>query len=240
MTILIIVACIALVSCQNVFYIKPSLSDPCFEGEPCLTLSQFTTRNIYSNVTLNFNPGNHTLSTRLVFRGNEFVRIEKSNHTGKSTILCTYFGRIDFINIIMLAGIYNIEFRSCQLQVYHAHVNIINSIFLFNLYGQLQRAYLGPLEWGYGNAGVIASQRSNISLLGSSFERNRAELGAAIFAVDSAIEVRNGSFKNNQALCAARSICLGGVLYAYNSAITIQFSRFLNNSVSHTDDISGV
>jgi predicted outer membrane repeat protein len=110
---------------------------------------------------------------------------------------------------------------------------------MFNLYGQFQRAYLG-FKWGYGNAGVIVSQASNITLSGVSFERNRAELGAAIFAVDSAIEIRNNSFKNNQALCAVTSVCLGGILYSDNSNITIQFSNFQNNSVTHIDDISGV
>lgn len=123
--------------------------------------------------------------------------------------------------------------------MYHAYANIINSTFLFDLYGQFQKAYLG-YEWGYGKAGVIVSQGSNITIFGSSFERNRAELGAAMFVVDSVIEIKNSSFTNNQALCAVRSICLGGVLYSHNSTIIVQFSNFQNNSVSHTDDISGL
>ena len=82
---------------------------------------------------------------------------------------------------------------------------------------------------------MIVSQASNITLFGVSFERNRAELGAAIFAVNSAIAVRYSSFKNNKALYGIRRVhdivCLGGVLYSYNSTIIIQFSNFQNNSV---------
>ena len=240
MIFFILSACITFVSCQSEFYIKPSLSDTCLEGEHCLTLPQLTARNIESNVTLNFYPGNHTLTSTLMFQRNLMVGItRKSNHSTKSTIQCAYSGRIDFINT-ELATVYNMEFRSCRLQVYHTyHVDIINSTFLFDSYGQFRRAYLG-LKWGYGNAGVIVSQASNITLLCASFEGNRAELGAAIFAVDSAIEIKNSSFENNIALCAVRSICLGGVLYSYNSTIAIQFSDFQNNSVTHIDDISGL
>ena len=65
---------------------------------------------------------------------------------------------------------------------------------------------------------MIVSQASSITFFGVSFERNRAEPGAAIFAVDSAIKIRNSSFKKNQTLCV-KSICLGGVLYSYNSTL---------------------
>ena len=234
--IFVLVAFISLVSCQCEFYIKPSLSDACSERVQCLTLSQFTARNIYSNVTLKFYPGNHTLTSTLTFQSNLMVRIlKKSNHTANSMIQCTHSGRID-LNNTELASIYNMEFKNCPLQVNHTyHVDIINSTFLqlFNsYYGQFQRVYLGSF-WGYGHVGVIVSQASNVTLFGVSFERNRAEFGAAIFAVDSAIAVRYSSFKNNQALCAARStsVCLGGVLYSYNSTITIQFGNFQYNSV---------
>ena len=241
MIIFVLVACIALASCQrNEFYIKSSVSDTCLEGEQCLTLSQFTARNIESNVTLNFYPGNHTLSATLTFQNNLMVRIlKKPNHSANSTIQCTHSGRIDFNNT-ELANIYNIEFRNCRLQVNHTyHVDIVNSTFLFNSYGQFQRAYLGlAFKWGYGQAGVIVSQASSITLFGVSFERNRAELGAAIFAVDSAIEIWNSSFENNRALCIVTRVCLGGVLYSYNSGITIQFSNFQNNSVIGVNDIS--
>ena len=246
--IFVLVVFISLVSCQQEFYIKPSLSDACSEGVQCLTLSQFTATNIYSNVTLKFYPGNHTLSSMLMFKSNPMVRIsKKSNHSANSTIQCTHSGRIDFIDTAQ-ADIYNMEFRSCGLQMNHTyHVDIINSTFLFNSYGQLQlqRAYFIIFdldldhEWRYGNAGVIVSQASSITLFGVSFERNRAELGAAIFAVDSVIEIRNSSFKKKQALCV-ESICLGGVLYSYNSTITIQFSNFHNNSVdSDTTQVAG-
>ena len=179
----------------------------------------------------------------LTFQSNLMVRILKKsnvNHSANSTIQCTHLGRINFINTA-LTGIYNMEFRSCRLQVNHTyHVDIKNSTFLFDSYGQFQRAYLAGLEWGYGTAGVLVLQASNITLFGVSFERNRAQLGAAIFAVDSAIEVKNSSFKNNQALCAVISVCLGGALYSYNSSITIQFSSFQNNSVTGIVDTSGL
>ena len=230
--------CIALVSSQEEFYIKSSLSDACLERKQCLTLSQFVTRSGDFNITLNFYPGNHTLSSTLIFQRMLVVIMKKSNDTAaRSTIQCTYSGRIDFINTV-LADINNIEFKSCQLQVYHSYANIINGTFLFDLYGQFWKAYLG-YKWGYGKAGVIVSQGSNITLFGSRFERNRAELGAAIFAVDCVIKIKNSSFTNNQALCAVRRICLGGVLYLNNSTIIVQFSKFQNNSVSRTDNILG-
>ena len=132
---ILLTACTTLISCQHEFYIKPSLSDTCLEGEQCLTLSQFTTKNIQSNVTLKFYPGNHTLSSTLTFQSNPMVRIlKKSNHTANSTIQCTHSGRIDFIDTA-LADIYNMEFRSCQLQVNHTyHVDIMNSTFLFSVH----------------------------------------------------------------------------------------------------------
>ena len=177
--IFVLVAFISLVSCQHMheFYIKPSLSDTCLEGEQCLTLSQFTARNIESNVTLNFYPGNHTLTSMLTFQSNLIVWIlKKSNHTANSPTKCTHSGRIDFINT-ELASIYNIEFRSCRLQVNHTyHVDIINSTFSFNSYGQfqLQRAYIITLSldfvWWYGNAGVIVSQVSSITFFGVSLK----------------------------------------------------------------------
>ena len=199
-------------------YIKPPLSDACSEGEQCLTLSQFTARDIESNVTLTFYPGNHTLSSTLTFQNKLMVRIlKKSNYSANSTIQCTHSGRIDFIDT-ELASIYNMEFRSCQLQVNHTyHMDIINSTFLFSSYhGQFRRAYSGfPIGWEYGQVGVIVSQASGITLFGVSFERNRAQFGAAIFAVDNVIEIRHSSFMNNQALCTkTKSKCLGGVLYS--------------------------
>ena len=239
----VLVAFISLVSCQQEFYIKPSLSDVCSEGEQCLTLSQFTARNIESNVTLKFYPGNHTLTFTLTFQSNLMVRIlKKSNHTAKSTMQCTHSGRIEFIDT-ELADIYNMEFRSCRLQVDHTyHMHIINSTFLSTSYAisQFKVGYKDPeLGGGDGLAGVIISQASSITLFGVSFERNIAELGAAIFTVDSAIAVWYSSFKNNQALCDASSVtmCLGGVLYSENSNITIQSSNFQNNLAYQSGDI---
>ena len=52
------------------------------------------------------------MSSTLVFRRKLIVRIKKSNYTERSTIQCTYSGRIDFIHTV-LADIYNIEFKSC-------------------------------------------------------------------------------------------------------------------------------
>ena len=151
--IFVLVAFISLVSCQQEFYIKPSLSDACSEGEKCLTLSQFTARNIESNVTLKFYPGNHTLTFTLTFQSNLMVRIlKKSNHTAKSTIQCTASGRIDFIDT-KLASVYNMEFRSCRLQVDHAyHIDIINSTFLSTSYA-ISQLYVGYKDPELGGGG---------------------------------------------------------------------------------------
>ena len=246
MILLILVTCIStlFVSGQEEFYITSSSSDGCLEGAECLTLSQFIFRNIYVNynVTLKLDTGNHTLSSQLFFGRNVVVLTNnhsESNCASRSIITCTQNGHLTFIN--SLSVVHNIEFRSCLLSMFdHANVNIMSSTFLFGIHGQHQEAYLG-YRWGYGKAGVIVSRNSNITLSDCTFERNRAELGAAIFAIDSVIEIDNGSFVDNQAICEkTKSICLGGVLYSYNSTIIVECSNFHNNSASYIDSQGGV
>ena len=248
MIILIFVTCfsVTLVTSWEEFYIIPSSSDACVEGTQCLTLSQFISRNIYVNynVTLNFHSGNHTLSSTLVF-GRNIVDLLANNYSrtrsdhDSVTITCNESGSVVFFNTPS-ARIQSIKFRSCLLQLFdHVHMNIINSSFVSSVRGQSQNAYLG-YYWGYGKAGVIVSQRSSITLSDCKFERNQAQLGAAIFAMHSVIDIYNSSFMNNQAVCMESIICLGGVLYSFNSTITVEFSNFQNNSASQIDSQGGV
>ena len=243
---LILVTCftIALVYSQKEFYITPSSSGACLEGTHCLNLSQFISRSTYVSydVTLNFHSGNHTLSSPLAFGRNVVDLLANKNsesYYDSVIISCTLSGSIVFISTPS-ARVYGIEFRNCPLQMFnYARVNIINSGFFFGSRGQTQKAYLG-YNWGNGKAGVIISRSSSITFSDCIFERNRAQLGAAIFAMHSVIEVYNSSFVDNRALCTDSIICLGGAVYCYNSTITVKSSNFHNNSASHTDSQGGV
>ena len=242
-SVLLLLSNAFLVSSQEELYIVPSSSNTCLGGAKCLTMSQFASRNtdIDYNITLNFYSGNHTLSSPLVFRTSVImVNFNLSEHDCVRPVVmtCTHAGSISFSNSPS-AIIHSIGYRSCHLQMFDSQVSIVNSTFYYSFHRQSQEAYLG-YNWGHGEAGVIVSQRSSITLSQCIFERNRAQLGAAVFIVHSIAEIHNSSFLDNGAICTGTRICLGGVLYSYNSTITIKLSKFWNNSASHKASHGGV
>ena len=76
------------------YHILPSLSDPC-PTQPCLTLSRFasdTSSYHQSNTTLVFQPGNHSLASKLRLGGILSLQLLKSIFPQSANIICEHSG----------------------------------------------------------------------------------------------------------------------------------------------------
>jgi predicted outer membrane repeat protein len=125
-----------------------------------------------------------------------------------------------------------------------------NCSFLFNIKG----IYIGPLQvisfWrkrphfnNFTNSdyafvgGATMVTQSNLTIFGSRFNGNHADIGGAIFSITSTIIIKNSIFTENGG-CKKSKFCFGGVMYSTNGnvidrsskQITIVDCLFYNNT----------
>ena len=238
----------------EVYHITPEeleVADDC--NSSCITLSQLaaSTPFISSNITLIFLPGSHNLTQNLTFSNIDYVSIAASNFTAQITCkLSTRFA----IENVQYAGISDLEFFGCgssfirnvaefvlqdvlfdgheesstALQLIETSATLIATTFLSNTRGTL----IGDGPSHFLGGGAIIVTHTNVLIRDCMFERNRAEVGGAIYAdQNSTLSVENTIFVNNQALIHVEpALGMGGVLYQESGSVTITNCLFTNNS----------
>ena len=132
------------------------------------------------------------------------------------------------------------------LNIVHSNTDFINCSFLSNRIG----TYHGPIwilehqeEPSYDNftlyafvGGALIANQSNVSIVGSRFDKNHAGVGGAIYStLGSHVSVTNSTFTENN-VCLLQylneyPVCFGGVLYCENkhSQVEIINNDFMSN-----------
>ena len=156
--------------------------------------------------------------------------------------------KIESVNQLIVK---NSTFRGLQgtygtaLELVHTNAEIINSSFLFNQYGSF-RGPLGLLEFLIKKqkipalsvyalvGGALIVNCSNISVTGSRFEGNVAEIGGAIFieGPNSNVTLTSCILINNTALSSSL-LGFGGAIFSENGSTrgstTLVNTKFINN-----------
>ena len=212
----------------EVIYVSPShsclvQSNPCHSLNQLATNSS----KFGSNTTLIFLPGVHTLSVELsIFNNISYLSLltESSSEQSTSVVVCQRDAGFNFhglthiyMHVLKLLGckcnIVSVQHLSIKnstfqgekdsesaLEIIATNANIINSIFIFNRVGKCLTINFQlniTLPTLVGGA-ILAKQHSNITIVGSRFESNVAEMGGAIFAnTESNIKIFNSSFIDN-------------------------------------------
>ena len=161
------------------------------------------------------------------------------------------------INTSTFRGLRNAN--GTALELVHTDAEIINSSFIFNGYG----SYRGPIgllqflkiqgrifqQSVYAQiGGALIINCSNVSIIGSNFEGNSAEIGGAIFGEGSSnITLTNCIFINNHAFSSS-CLCFGGAIFSENSpdnpitstaSILLVNTKFINNTSANSGGAIG-
>ena len=224
----------------------------------CVTLSQLAANAAFlSNTTLIFLPGSHSLSATLNITDIDRVSIITSNSTVEITCeLSTGFS----IENVQYTLINNLEFIGCgsnyiknvtefilqdvvfegkgesgtALELIETTATITNSMFISNTHGMFRgNDSLHSNDFWAG--GAIIATHSKITIKNSVFERNKAEVGGAIYAEnDCIVAIEDTTFVDNQALVQSStveaSLAMGGVVYQESGSVRISNCLFTNNS----------
>ena len=99
---------------------------------------------------------------------------------------------------------------------------------------------LDGLRSGLARAGSVEMVKSNVSISSCVFYGNLAEIGSALFAMQSTVMISKCMFvKNGVSRNDATIFCLGGAMYAYNSTVVAKLSTFQNNSANRITHSNG-
>ena len=232
---------LGLVVAQSVtHYIVPSTNQPC-PSDSCLTLSQFCANPngfLQRNTTLIFQPGNYTIDRDFAITEIQTFSMiidDSSRAESKVEITCNGYASMSFsaVDHVYISGL-NFEYigldvssvgefavRYCDfarytqsaMQFYNSNVSITSTLFTLNsvgsYYGRVR--LVGPTVY-LVVGGALAISSSNVSVVNSTFDRNSAGAGGAIFASQrSNIVIINTNFRENS---VRGRYCLGGVMYA--------------------------
>ena len=220
---------------------------------PCLSLDQLATNTnlIYSNTTLIFLSGIHTLSTELFIFNISHLSLITESFIEQSTtvVICQQntgfnFNGVHYIDVsrleligckcnVVLAkqlAIENLTFHGksdsgTALEIIASNASITNSTFIFNRIGRCLTINF-ELNMTYptlvGGA-IFATQQSNITIVGNRFESNGAEMGGAIFAnMGTNMKILNCTFIDNHAAVTKDSSCSGRGVTKLHSVLQLQ------------------
>ena len=261
----IVLLLIPLLAVQSVvgikFHIVTSLRSDCpgeLAGEPCLTLQQYVSypsRN--SNVTLEFERGNHSLKSSFTISGGTYFGLTAATN---ATINCdgltsTYSVRFSGTTNVDINGVSfircgRVEFRSVtnvtvttsnfQMSVgtqalylyYSSYIYIINSNFSDN-HGAL-------INVGYGSA-IYSDQASSLTIIQTNFSNNTAYRGGgAIYfrarsSTSTFLSIEGCSFLNNRAAYDNGGAVYVTNNYGYRSTVIISNRNIFDNSSAYYD-----
>ena len=247
-------------------HIKPLPSDPC-PKQPCFTLSQFVANiSLYlqsDTTTLFFQPGNHYLNSELRIGDVLSLRLETSNRSLNTKIICKHSSffhlyRIPIVHVSRLHFIgcgrsraetvgqllirdtsfcaQGMRNQGTALELVEITGIIEGSIFQFNVGRNLKNVKVEGSNWRTEKiqtsnvGGAIVVTQSNITIAGSTFKNNSAEVGGAIFCEqESNITIINSIFTQNRGYSDNQQ-CYGGALYCQGGCrVTIRNSTFNKN-----------
>ena len=132
------------------------------------------------------------------------------------------------LNVIKSNAVFvNCSFLSNRVGTYHGPIMILESQQKLPNTNFTTSAYVG---------GALIVNQSNVSVVGSKFEKNHAEIGGAIFStLTSRVSVINSTFTENN-VCLLKNqneyLCFGGVFFCENANNQVEIinSEFNNNS----------
>jgi predicted outer membrane repeat protein len=234
------------------YHIVPSANDSCPQ-EPCLTLSQFTgnssSYNNYSgNITLLFQPGNHSLAVELsVAAANNISMIAANVQDGDAAFVNCFNQlarfRIRNSTFVWIKGLHfvgcggneiiqvecfileNATFRGVSFGRWR-----ISSLVLRGIADGMIVTSSFLLNSAYrGHGGAIYISDSSFSIVDCHFAGNRAfdeYLGGVVYSLNSVFTISTSHFADNNAL-------KGGIIYSIESVFSITGSTFVNNSASY-------
>ena len=230
----ILVVLFSFCSAENAYYVTPSDDIQC-PGEPCHTLSEYGDdyfRNVTSNLTIIFLPGNHTLDHVIIIETVEgyttLFGMSSSPPEVTSSIICNRPAGFFFTNITEL-HINALVFSSCGFNNSAAvslHLvqwsNISNCTFQESVNTS---PWLG-INARYGGALYVGN--STVTLSWNTFMNNLAATfgGALYINQNSTTMFSKNVFENNSAV-------YGGALFVdKNSTITFSMNTFIDNSAA--------
>ena len=206
------------VICEEIFHIIPSADSPCpgeLTGEPCITLDQYSrgeyrqyTSDDPSEITLEFQPGRHTLrsygSTNADTFASQLVSFTM-NSANSTEIICDCYYR-HLITNVRNVRVNGINFMHCNLMI----ESVMNFILKESSFFQ---------SCFYFNDVLYILHTSSATIRGCNFtNHNRLPLHID----NSSIELHHTTFANNTL----------GALFVENvqSIITISHCNFIDNS----------
>ena len=223
------------VTYSEVHYITPSPNGPCPQNSSCLTLPQFAANSIHNitDISLLFQPGNHTLGRELFLTrvnnvsmskdglGNEKVFVDCSSSLGRFHISETFSVSIN-----------SLHFISCGS-------NIVSQVKWLTITGSTFQSVQNRttvLELNeISNATIVGSSFLSNSLNYHNFSRTnildyvyfeRSTPRGALYTAFSNVSVINCRFMHN------RASSIGGALVAYNSSLYLARSTCSNNTAN--------
>ena len=229
--------------------------------EPCLTFSNFanTSRDhLHSNTTLIFLSGNHSLASQLLITNiSSFTMLANSTPTMSVVIVCEQLGKFTF-NKVSQVHVEGLIFNGCGgnrvRKVEYLTVNSCNfwglkdvksALELINTTAYINSSSFGTYSMGsykyiglykVTSGGAIVATQSNIKIMDSFFNKNKAEVGGAIFGdVGSNITLVSSIFIRNFVI--GRHKCEGGVLYVQNGCNVTVHNCTFSRSDSLTNEL---
>ena len=225
------------------YYITPSQNDSCPQYFSCLTLSQLTadSSNYYKNeidITLIFQPGNHTIDRELSLTdGDNFTMIKDAQGSGTVNIECfSHSGRFD-VNGTVFTSIKGLHFIGCE-------GNTVTQVKQFILEDTaFQGAMLSGTALVLNEVGSASIVRTSFTNLGSKFQNKKfisslsseevmdyvflkldmtTRLSGALYTAFSNVSIFNCKFVHNRA-------DVGGALFAHSSSLSITGSTYSYN-----------
>ena len=193
------------VSKTVIMNVVPSSNDSC-PAKPCLTLNEFSHgandyRNNYTDITLIFQPGNHSLQSSLIIGHIHTLRLVTSQSDHSPAIICAKESNLDFksIDTIHIIGIHfsgcgGNNITSVQLLVSHSSfygtqensgtalclTDVIANITRTNFVANNGSICLGPDYVDSSMGGAIFAYHCAFTVSECIFERNNASEGGAI------------------------------------------------------------
>ena len=212
---------------SNEYYIIANSTDLCTTR--CLTLSQFvanSNRDLDSDITLTFSPGIHYLNSNLTISNSDNFTMTSQDLTAE--IRCTRHSQVVF-NHSLNVDITNLEFFGCG-GIQGLRINryvACNATFRGQEYNGTTLQLIETTAHNIINC-TFSSNRNEIF---SSFYCYSQQLGGAIIAIHSNIDISESIFENNGATCFFSLIYGGTIIYArQQSNININTSTFIGNS----------
>ena len=233
---------------SKVFYITPSVDDPCPQNLSCTTISQFAAENnTESEISLLFRPGNHTLNVELYLaHGLNFSMTKDGRGDETVSVQCLTQRERFHVHDAILASIEGIKFIRCgnnhisRVQLLRVtdstfqDVTNATAVLMLNEIASatiLRSYFLANSLQEYNEEENYEDRFFQWGKYGSSLSDylTKSVPSGVLYAAFSSVSIVNSEFMDNRG-------DLGGALVAHNSSVFITRSNHSNN----TANIGGV